>query len=79
MPKQTWSPDSGLEALSLLLTRFSRQEGHQFLHQQDAGKKLPGSSSGPVKVSSLVLSRKELSTGMVLFKKFSQQNPPIPI
>lgn len=63
MPKQTCSPDSGLEALCPLLPRFSRQEGHQFLHQPNTGKILPGSSSGPIKVSSFVLSWKELSTG----------------
>ena len=56
MPKQTCSPDSGLEALCPLLPRFSRQEGHQFLHQPNTGKILPGSSSGPIKVSSFVLS-----------------------
>ena len=55
------------------------EEGHQFLRQPNTGKILPGSSSGPIKISSLVLSWKELSTGTVLFKKFSQQNPPTPI
>lgn len=56
MPKQTCTPDSGLEALSLLLPRFSRQEGYQFLHQPNTGKTLQGSPSGPTEVSSLVLS-----------------------
>lgn len=56
MPKQTCTPDPGLEALSLLLPRFSRQEGYQSLHQPNTGKTLQGSPSGPTEVSSLVLS-----------------------
>lgn len=66
MPKQTCFPASGSEGFSLSLPRFPRQEEHQFLHQPNTRNKLQGLESGPTEVPSLILSWKELSTGIVL-------------
>lgn len=49
--------------LSLLFPRFSRQEGHQFLHQPNAGNTFQSYPSGPFEVPLPVLNWKELSSG----------------